>query len=91
MKFFYGTLIAGLLGMIVPSTSFAESFRCGSHVIETGMEQSKVREYCGPPTEEAGWTWHYDRGPGRMTMLVHFEADGTVNRIEEQSMSDHTE
>jgi hypothetical protein len=29
-----------------------------------------------------GWTWHYDRGPGTLNMLVHFDADGTANRIE---------
>jgi hypothetical protein len=85
MKIINGILIACLLSVMYLSASVAESFRCGSHLIEEGMERSKVREYCGQPTEEAGWTWHYERGPGGMNMLVHFDADGTVNRIEEQT------
>ena len=85
MKIFSGVLIACLLSVMFLSTSVAESFRCGSHLIEEGMQRSKVLEYCGQPTEEAGWTWHYDRGPEGPSMLVHFGADGTVNRIEEQT------
>ena len=85
MKIFSGVLIACLLSVMFLSTSVAESFRCGSHLIEEGMQRSKVLEYCGQPTEEAGWTWHYDRGQGGFKILVHFDADGTVNRIEEKS------
>jgi hypothetical protein len=82
MNIFSGALIACLLWVMFPSTSVAESFRCGSHIIEEGMHRSKILEYCGQPTEEMGWTWHYDRGPGTLNMLVHFDADGTANRIE---------
>jgi len=74
-----------LLSVIAPATSFAESFRCGSHIIKEGMEKDKVLEYCGHPTSERGWTLVYDRGPEKLNMLVHFGADGTVNRIEEES------
>jgi hypothetical protein len=49
------------------------------------MEKDKVLEYCGHPTSERGWTFVYDRGPEKFNMLVHFGADGTVNRIEEES------
>jgi len=85
MKIINGALIAGLVWVMFLSTSVAGSFRCGSHLIEEGMEKSKLLEYCGQPTREEGWTWHYDRGPGGLNMLVHFDADGTVNRIEEES------
>jgi len=85
MKIFNGALIACLPSVVFLSTSVAGSFSCGSHLIEEGMQRSKVLEYCGEPTEEAGWTWHYDRGPEGLKMLVHFGADGTVNRIEEQT------
>jgi len=85
MKILYAALVACLLSVTFLSTSVAGSFRCGSHLIEEGMQKSKVLEYCGQPTEEAGWTWHYDRGPEGPNMLVHFDADGTVNRIEEQT------
>jgi hypothetical protein len=74
-----------LLLVIAPATSFAESFRCGSHIIKEGMEKDKVLEYCGHPTSERGWTMVYDRGPEKLNMLVHIGADGTVNRIEEES------
>jgi len=85
MKIFNGVLIACLLSVMLLSTSVAGSFRCGSYLIEEGLHRSKVLEYCGQPTEEMGWTWRYDRGPGGLNMLVHFGADGTVNRIEEQT------
>jgi hypothetical protein len=85
MKIFYYTLIVFLLWALVPTTSFAESFRCGSHIIEEGLEKEKVIEYCGQPTSERGWTMVYDRGPEKFNMLVHLGADGTVNQIEEES------
>jgi len=74
-----------LLSVIAPATSFAESFRCGSHNIKEGMEKEKVLEYCRHPTSERSWTMVYSRGPEKFNMLVHFGADGTVNRIEEES------
>lgn len=85
MKKFNGVLIAFLLSVMLLSTSVAGSFRCGSHLIEEGMQRSKVLEYCGQPDKEEGWTWHYERGTGGLNMLVHFDADGTVNRIEEDA------
>ena len=85
MKTVYVALIACLLSVMFLSTSVADSFRCGSHLIEEGMHRSKVLEYCGPPTEEKGWTWHYVRGTEGLKTLIHFDADGTVNRIEDQT------
>jgi len=49
------------------------------------MDRSKVLEYCGQPTSKRGWTMVYDRGPEKFNMLIHFNADGTVDRIEEES------
>jgi len=85
MKIVIRTLMVCLLWAMVPATSVAESFRCGSHIIEQGMDRSKVLEYCGQPTSKRGWTMVYDRGPEKFNMLIHFNADGTVDRIEEES------
>jgi hypothetical protein len=85
MKIFIFTLMVCLLWAMVPTTSVAESFRCGSHLIEEGMKRSEVIEYCGQPTSERGWTIVYDRGPESFNMLIHFNAAGTVDQIEEES------
>jgi hypothetical protein len=85
MKISNYTLMFFLLWVMAPSISVAESFRCGSHIIDEGMEKEKVLEYCGSPTSERGWTMIYNRGPEQFDMLVHFGANGKVNRIEEAS------
>jgi hypothetical protein len=85
MNIFKYALIVCALWITAPLIFASESFHCGSHLIEEGMEKEKVIEYCGEPTSERGWTFIYHRGSEAFDTLVHFGADGTVNRIEEES------
>ena len=69
--------------ILVASTAAADdSFRCGQHIIDIGDAREKVLEYCGEPTTREGWTWTYKK-EDRLGVIIHFEADGTVGRIEE--------
>jgi Protein of unknown function (DUF2845) len=71
-------------GSMMPTTG-TDSFRCGSHLVETGMTLEKVQEYCGAPTEQTGDRWIYARGPDKFTVIIHIQPDNTVGMIEEQS------
>lgn len=77
-------IISGCTLLLFLPTAFAEvGFRCGTHLIDVGDPRDDVLEHCGEPTSrEGGYTWIYDRGPTEFKILVHFEPDGTVNRIE---------
>lgn len=67
------------------SSAFASgSFRCGSHIVETGMSLDKVREYCGEPTTQSGDRWIYDRGAEELVIVIHVQPDNTVGAIEEK-------
>jgi hypothetical protein len=57
-------------------------FRCGSRLIDVGDAREDVLEHCGEPTTRSGYDWIYERGPSQFDILVHFEPDGTVSRIE---------
>jgi hypothetical protein len=83
MNFSVYTLIGSALLLVITTANADDSFRCGTHIIDVGDQREEVLEHCGQPTTEEGWTWTYDRGPEEMRVLVHFEADGTVGRIEE--------
>ena len=83
MKFSIVIFFAGLLVLAINSASADDRFQCGQHMIHVGDERSEVLEHCGQPTTESGATWTYDRGPDALPVTVHFEADGTVNRIQE--------
>lgn len=68
---------------LLASTAAADgSYRCGQHIIEVGDGREKVLEYCGEPNAKEGWTWIYQKGE-QLIVRIHFEADGTVGRIEE--------
>jgi hypothetical protein len=83
MKFAIALFVDSLFFLMIASANAGESFRCGSHIIDVGDDRETVLEHCGQPTTEEGWTWTYDRGPEKLKVLVHFDADGSVNRIEE--------
>ena len=69
--------------ILVALTAAADdSFRCGQHIIDVGDAREKVLEYCGEPNTQEGWTWTYQKSE-QLSVLIHFEADGTVGRIEE--------
>ena len=80
----YSTLMPFATALILAaSTATADdSFRCGQHIMDIGDAREKVLEYCGEPTTREGWTWTYKK-EGRLGVIIHFEANGTVGRIEE--------
>lgn len=68
--------------MPVPASG-SDGFRCGGQIIEQGMSLNKVREYCGPPTQDAGDRWIYNRGPEQFTIIIHVQPDNTVGQIDQ--------
>ena len=73
-----------LTGLVLASTAaLGDPFYCGTHIIEEGDSKAKVEENCGQPTSRSEDRWVYDRGENEFTITLHFEGDGTVNRIEE--------
>jgi hypothetical protein len=83
MKFIHAIFVSSLFFLVITAANADESFRCGSYLVEIGDNQENVLEHCGQPTAEKGWTWTYDRGPEKFNVLVHFGANGSVNKIEE--------
>lgn len=75
-------MVLGLLTGLATPANASEEFRCGSRIIEDGMNMDKVRELCGDPTEETGDRWVYDRGPDRFIVVLHVQPDNTVGLIE---------
>lgn len=85
MKIRYTNLILCALAVIPLADAFAtDSFRCGTHVISQGLAQHELVQYCGEPAEKHGDTWIYDWGPERQTMVVHFDMDLKIDRIQAQ-------
>ena len=80
------TFMACLLAVFFSSTAFSDSGRCGSHVIDEGMQKSQVLAYCGEPTFVSGMKWTYERGKDQFTMIVRFYSDDTVDRVEVESI-----
>ncbi len=69
--------------MVAPAALATDSFRCSTHVISQGLEQSKVLQYCGEPSERrTSDTWVYDWGAERQIMIVTFDSDHRILRIE---------
>ena len=83
MKFIHAIFFSSIFFLVIAAANADELFRCGSHIVEIGNNRETVLEYCGQPTTEDGWTWIYDRGPEKFKVLVHFGANGAVNKIEE--------
>ncbi len=79
------SLLAGLA--LASTAALGGSFYCGQHIITEGDSKARVAENCGPPTSQSRDQWVYDRGTTQFTITLHFEADGTVNRIEETGAS----
>ena len=85
MQFALRTFLGSVLTLVATAVFADVGFRCGQHLIDVGDQREDVLEYCGEPTSQSGYTWIYDRGPTQFKILVHFEPDGTVNRIEDGS------
>lgn len=68
--------------MPVPASG-TDSFRCSGQIIEVGASMNKVLENCGPPTQDLGDRWIYNRGSDQFTIIVHVQPDNTVGQIEQ--------
>jgi hypothetical protein len=68
--------------MMFSASAMADAFYCGTHIIDDNSNQTEVLEHCGEPDNKQFEQWLYARGE-EPDMLIHFEADGTINRIEE--------
>lgn len=68
--------------MPMPASQSA-GFRCSGQIIDVGMSMNKVLENCGPPTQDLGDRWIYNRGPDQFTIIIHVQPDNTVGQIEQ--------
>ena len=68
--------------MIFSASAMADTFYCGIHIIDDSSNQTEVLKHCGEPTSKNMGQWTYDRDE-KPSVLIHFEADGTINRIQE--------
>ena len=70
---------------LMPEPAFADSMRCGSHIISTGglhgPDKYEVLKKCGEPTVRSGNTWVYDR-PGGVQYIVVFDGIGNLLQID---------
>ena len=84
MKRSITAMLSTALSFVAVVAYGSEGFDCGGHIISAGDSKAEVEEHCGPPSSNEGSTWIYERGSEQFTVTVHFEADGTVNRIEKE-------
>jgi hypothetical protein len=80
------TLIFGIISVIFAGLALAQNvgtFRCGGHLVQEGDSKATVEEHCGEPSFQSYDQWTYDRGSNEFSITLHFEADGTINRITE--------
>ena len=73
-----------LLSTLMLEPAFADSTRCGRHVISSGQRQGtdkyEVLKKCGEPTTRAGNTWIYEKSRGIKTVMV-FDDLGYLSSI----------
>ena len=73
------------LSTFMLESAFADSMRCGTHIITSGGRhgpyQYEVLKKCGEPTAREGNTWTYEQ-PGRTRRVMVFDASGNLSRIE---------
>ena len=74
-----------ILSSLMLEPAYAESMRCGQHIISSGerhgTDKYEVLKKCGEPTIRAGNTWIYEKSHGAKT-IVTFDDSGKVSRIE---------
>jgi len=74
-----------LLSTLMLEPAFADSTRCGRHVISSGQrpgtDKYEVLKKCGEPTSRAGNIWVYEKSRGVKTVMV-FDALGKLSSIE---------
>lgn len=73
------------LSTLMLEPAFADSMRCGSHIISTGglhgPGKHEVLKKCGEPTDRYGNTWVYEKSGGA-TYVVVFDINGYLARID---------
>lgn len=76
-----------VVGLILSLSANADSFRCEGQIIEQGMSQDDVLQYCGQPdstNNEVRISWTYKRQAGEMDIVIYFYANGDIEQIESQ-------
>ena len=71
-----------ILLLVAAHSSFADSIRCGTHLISTsrsGPGKYEVLKKCGEPDERRGYTWIYKQG--RMIRELTFAANGRLDSV----------
>ncbi len=79
-----GKCAAIVLGLILSLSARADIFRCDGHIIEDGMSQDEVLQYCGQPDEmnnQVHITWVYKQHEGGMDIVIYFYANGDIEQI----------
>jgi hypothetical protein len=46
-------VLIAALAVVAASPAFADTLRCGSKIVETGMTMSEVKKHCGSPSSSA--------------------------------------
>jgi len=88
------TSIAVIVAWALWAAPAAAGFRCDTDLVDRGMTPFEVRERCGAPEHEIGWTdyrypglfvrvdeWLYELGSNRFRRLLTFE-NGRLRHIE---------
>jgi hypothetical protein len=74
-----------LLSIFMIEPAFANSIRCGTHLItagDSGPGMYEVLKRCGEPTARYGKTWVYDKSNSPVSNILHFDGSGQLYRIE---------
>lgn len=74
-----------IAGLVLPLAAQADTFRCNGQIIEQGMNQDQVLQYCGQPdatNNQVRISWTYNDQPGGVDIVVYFYANGDVEAIE---------
>ena len=83
---FVVSLVAlGLQALWLPEVAHANgSLRCGTKLVQRGMDMWKVKALCGEPTatEVHNSVWIYDRDRSELRKVITF-VNGTVEFIDE--------
>jgi hypothetical protein len=73
-----------LLSTLMLEPAFADSTRCGRHIVSSGQrpgtDKYEVLKKCGEPTTRAGNTWIYEKSRGIRTVMV-FDDLGKLSSI----------
>ena len=77
------TFLMLLLGTLAMHQACADSLRCGTKLVDVGDSVDELLDTCGEPSAREGNRWTYDRGPGKLIMIVRVS--------EEVVQSIHTE